>query len=69
MYISKHFTLVLSGVFLFFSCTVASITDGENISTDEPDVPEEGDKNYYADYVDPLTPDIKAIDLGLSIRW
>lgn len=52
MYMSRYFTLILSGIFLFFSCTATNISgsNDDNPSMDESKGHGDGDENHYADY-------------------
>lgn len=63
-------TILVAIVFLPLSCINGTLDkDQEEISGGDSEEEPSKDDNFYEDYVKPYTPEIKAIDLGLSVKW
>jgi len=62
-------TILVAIVFLPLSCINGTLDkDQEEISGGDSEEEPSKDDNFYEDYVKPYTPEIKAIDLGLSVK-
>lgn len=66
-----HIVVILAAMAFFpVSCINGTLDkDQEEVSGGGSEEEPSKDDNFYEDYVKPYTPEIKAIDLGLSVKW